>query len=114
VQAQVAEFYLTAIERGSASWRYRYLVQDCLIESYLIVNDPRGAAAILEDRAPSWAAEPGSVGLFKSALIYMQLLGDQENGVRMLKKSLDVFPHTRYLEVVQGHLETVSHPKTVD
>ncbi len=114
VQGKVAEFYLSAIERGSTSWRYRHLVQDCLIESYLIVNDPRGAAAVLEDRAPKWNDDAGSVGLFKSALIYLQLLGDRENGVRMLKKSLDAFPQSRYSKIVRGHLETASHRKAVD
>jgi tetratricopeptide (TPR) repeat protein len=114
VQGKVAEFYLSAIERGSASWRYRHLVQDCLIESYLMVNDPRGAAAILEERAPKWNDDAGSVGLFKSSLIYLHLLGDQENGVRMLKKSLDAFPQSRYSKIVRGHLEAASHRKAVD
>jgi tetratricopeptide (TPR) repeat protein len=114
VRAKVEEFYVSIIERSSDSWRHRNLVQDHLIESYLILGDPLGAARMLERRAPSWAAETGSVGMLKSAMIYLNLLGDQENGVRMLKKCLDAFPRTRYSRVVRGQLETVSHRRAVE
>ncbi len=39
---------------NSASLSYRHLVKDYLIESYLIMGDPLGAAKLLEERAPAW------------------------------------------------------------
>ncbi|MEJ2720642.1 MAG: hypothetical protein P8181_05815 [bacterium] len=113
-QGQATEFYLSAIKKDSASIRYRHLLKDYLIESYLIVGDPLGAAVILENDAPEWKGENGAVGMLKSALIYLKLLDDRENGVRMLKKCLDLFPHTRYSKIIQGQIATLSNQPSAE
>ncbi len=92
---------------------YRHLVKDYLVESYLIMGDPLGAAKLLEERAPSWSGENGAVGLIKSAMIYLHLLDDRENGVRMLEECLDLFPESRYTEIVRQRLDSLSHRQTV-
>ena len=113
VHRKTVEFYLSAIGMDSASLRYRHLVKDYLIESYLLMGDPRGAAMVLEERAPTWSGENGAVGLIKSALIYLNLLDDRENGVRMLEKCLDLFPASRYSGNVRAQLDSLSHRQTV-
>ena len=113
IHRKAVEFYLSAIGKDSASLRYRHLVIDYLIESYLLIDDPRGAAAVLEERSPSWPGENGAVGLIKSALIYLNLLDDRENGVRILEKCLDLFPASRYSGNVRAQLDSLSHRQTV-
>jgi tetratricopeptide (TPR) repeat protein len=113
LHAKAVEFYSSAIDRNVAPIEYRHLVKDYLIESFLIVGDPRGAAETLADRAPSWAGENGSVGFIKSAMIYLNLLNDRENGVRMLEKCLDLFPGSRYSEWVRQRLDSLSRRQTL-
>jgi tetratricopeptide (TPR) repeat protein len=113
VHRKTVEYYLSAIAMNSALLRYRHLVKDYLIESYLIMGDPVGAAKLLEERAPAWTGENGAVGLIKSALIYLNLLDDRENGVRMLEKCLDLFPSSRYLGYVRAKLDSLTRLQTV-
>jgi tetratricopeptide (TPR) repeat protein len=113
IHRKAAEFYVDAIERDSASLRFRHLVFDYLIESYLLVGDPKGAATLLEEKSNDWDGENGAVGLIKSALIYLNLLDDRENGVRMLEKCLDLFPASRYAGIVRARLDSLSHRQTV-
>jgi tetratricopeptide (TPR) repeat protein len=113
VHRKAVDFYAEAIERNTASLSYRHLVKDYLIESYLIMGDALGAAKFLEERAPSWIGDNGAAGLWKSALIYLNLLDDRENGVRMLEKSLDLFPSSRYAGNVRQRLDSLSHRQTV-
>ena len=113
VHRKTVEYYLSAIAMNSASLRYRHLVKDYLIESYLIMGDPAGAARTLEEQAPSWSGENGAVGLIKSAMIYLNLLNDRESGVRMLEKCLDLFPSSRYLGYVRAELDSLTRWQTV-
>jgi tetratricopeptide (TPR) repeat protein len=113
VHRKAVDFYAEAIERNSAAMSYRHLVKDYLIESYLLVGDPLGAAKFLEERSSSWIGENGAVALIKSAVIYFNLLNDREDGVRMLEKCLDLFPSSRYSGIVRQRLDSLSHRQTV-
>jgi hypothetical protein len=43
--------------------------------------------------------------MFKSALIYSTLLDDKESAERILKKSIELFPETRYAKIAQQQLD---------
>jgi hypothetical protein len=48
------------------------------------------------------------VGLYKSALIYLNLLDDRASAVRMLQKCLDAFPSSHYAWIVRARLDRIS------
>ncbi len=106
--SKVEKFYLTAVSKNSASVRYRHLLDDFLMESYIMMDAVREGARMLETEAEKRRGEKRTIGYFKSALVYLNLLNDRENGVRMLKKCLDDSPRSRYSTEVQGQLDTVS------
>ncbi|UCG52871.1 MAG: hypothetical protein JSW58_04765 [Candidatus Latescibacterota bacterium] len=105
---KATEYYLGAIGKDSKHLDNRHVLKDYLIETYLICENPIGAARELSDGADKWRAANGSMALIKSAMIYLNLLDDEENGVRMLKKCLDAFPETRYSRVALRELNRIS------
>ncbi len=105
---KVADFYLDAIGKDSAYLKNRHLLKDFLIEAYLLCGKPREAAVLLGERSEGWRPANASVALLKSALIYLNLLNDRENGVRMLEKCLDLFPETRYARGARQELNRIA------
>ena len=111
--SKVREFYLSAISKNSASVRYRHLLNDFLMESYIMMDAPIEGARTLETEGDAWRGENRTVAYFKSALVYLNLVDDWENGVRMLKKCLDDSPRSRYATVIQGQLDSVFSQEVV-
>jgi tetratricopeptide (TPR) repeat protein len=102
--SRVVEFYEEAIAKNSASVRYRHMLGDCMLESYMMMDAVPDAALDMEELADRLRGEKRTIGYLKTALIYLNLLEDRENGVRMLKKCLDDRPQSRYATEVQGLL----------
>ena len=102
------EFYLQTIGRHIGYLKHPHVLKDFLIESYLIGGKPQVVAELLESHAVRWRVDNGSVGLYKSALIYLRLLHDEKNAVRVLQKSLDVFPTSSYAWIVRAQLDRIS------
>jgi tetratricopeptide (TPR) repeat protein len=102
------KYYLDAIGKDNAYMEHPHVLKDCLIETYLLAGKPAAAARLLEEHSGEWRPANGSVGLLKSALIYMNLLDDRENGVRVLQKCLDLFPPSPYAWIVQKEINRAS------
>lgn len=101
------EFYVEAIGKHIGYLAHPHILKDFLIESYLIAGKPKVVAELLEAHGMKWRTDDGCVGLYKSALIYLNLLHDEENGVRMLQKCLDLFPTSRYAWIVRAQLDRI-------
>lgn len=102
------EYYLDAIARHVGYLEHPFVLQDFFIEAYLIAGRPRDAAELLESQGVNWRVDIGCVALYKSALIYLNLLNDRTNGIRLLQKCLATFPNSRYHSVVRAHLLRVT------
>jgi len=102
------KYYVEAIGRDSASMEHPHVLKDFLIETYLLAGKPAAVGRVLEKYSQEWRAANGTVGFLKSALIYMNLLDDTEDGVRVLQKSLDLFRLSPYAWVVEKKLNRIS------
>ena len=104
-------YYLYVIEKDSAFLRFRHLVKDFLIESYLLMGREEEVAELLLQEGRGWRGDNGAVALFKSGLIYMNLLGDTEKSTAALKKSVELFPQTRYGKITHSQLDRIATPQ---
>ena len=105
---RATDYYASLLERQSKYQGDRLLVEDFLIENYLVLNEGREIAQLLEQKSHKWD-EISSAGAFlKSAVIYSAVLGDDENAVRVLRKSIELFPETRYAKIAQQQLEQIT------
>jgi len=102
------DYYVDAIDRENESMEHPHVVKDFLIEAYLLAGKPADAARLLDEQAERWRPGNGSVALFKSAMIYINLFDDRENGVRMLQKCLDAFPRSPYAWAIERELKRIS------
>lgn len=105
---EAAEIYDGAIAKTAGNEKLSHVLTDFLIEGYLVAEEPTAAAELLGSRAPARRGDKGCVGLYKSGLIYLKLVNDQEKGVGTLQKCLDVFPASRYAWVVREELDRIS------
>ena len=102
---RATEFYLSLIDRTSKYRGDRLLVEDFLIENYLVMGQAKEVAKLLEDRSDEWDEVSSVGGVLKSAVIYSAVLDDRENAVRVLNRSIELFPGTRYAKIAQQQLE---------
>ena len=102
---RATEFYLSLIDRTSKYRGDRLLVEDFLIENYLAMGQAREVAKLLEDRSGEWDEVSSVAGVLKSAVIYSAVLDDRENAVRVLNRSIELFPGTRYAKIAKQQLE---------
>jgi TolA-binding protein len=99
------EFYLSLLERQSKYRGDRLLVEDFLVENYMTMDQAREVAELLEQRSGEWD-EISSIGaVLKSSVIYSAVLDDKENAARVLRKSIELFPQTRYAKIAQQRLD---------
>lgn len=105
------QYYLNIIAKDSAFLPFRHIAKDFLVECYLLMGRVEEVAALLETQGQKWGGENGSVALFKSGLIYMNLLGDREKAAKTFKKSVELFPQTRYSRVTQSQLDRMATPQ---
>jgi tetratricopeptide (TPR) repeat protein len=101
------EFYASLLERQSKYRGDRLLVEDFLIENYLAMNRGREIADLLETRSREWDEISSAGAYLKSAVIYSAVLEDDENATRVLKKSIELFPQTRYAKIAQQQLDRI-------
>ncbi len=106
------EYYLALIARQSKFQGNRLMVEDFLIENFLMMDRPREIASILEKESGGWDESSTVGGMFKSALIYSTLLDDKESAERILKKSIELFPETRYAKIAQQQLDILHKEST--
>ncbi len=102
---RATEFYLSLIDRTSKYRGDRLLVEDFLIENYLVMGQAKEVARLLEDRSDEWDEVSSVGGVLKSAVIYSAVLDDKENAVRVLNRSIELFPGTRYAKIAQQQLD---------
>jgi hypothetical protein len=102
------DYYMGAIARENGYMEHPHVLKDFFIETFMAAGQPGMAARLLEEHGASWRPANGSVALLKSAMIYMNLLDDRENGVRMLQKCLDLFPQSPYAWTVQKKINGIS------
>jgi tetratricopeptide (TPR) repeat protein len=105
---RATEFYVSLLTRQSKYRGDRLLVQDFLIENYLTMGRAEEVAGILEHRSLDWDEVSTVGGMFKSALLYSAILDDYESARRVLKKSIELFPETRYAKIAERQLESFS------
>jgi tetratricopeptide (TPR) repeat protein len=111
---RATEFYVSLLTRQSKYRGDRLLVQDFLIENYLTMGRTEEVAGILENRALDWDEVSTVGGMFKSALLYSAMLDDYESASRVLKKSIELFPETRYAKIAERQLESISKENAGD
>lgn len=102
---RAAEFYTTLLERQSKYRGDRIMVEDYLIENYLAMGKGREMAELLEDRSSEWDEVSSAGAMLRSAVIYSAVLDDEENAARLLKKSIELFPDTRYAKIAEERLK---------
>ena len=106
---RATDYYASLLERQSKYQGDRLLVEDFLIENYLAMDRGKEVAELLVERSRNWD-EISSAGAFlKSAVIYSAVLEDDENAARVLKKSIQLFPQTRYAKIAQQQLDQISN-----
>lgn len=105
---KASEYYLDLMRRDSALIRPRDITKDFFIEANLLVGDAAGAADRLERASGAWMADNAAVARLKSALIYNYILGERENSVGIMQKSLALFSRSRYLRATQRELVRIT------
>jgi tetratricopeptide (TPR) repeat protein len=105
--ARARDYYLTVLERGSASIEPRFLPADCLIEAYLALGDTAGASEALEGALNGVSGEGRLVLRVKRAAIERFLLGHPEKSVDILEKALVLDAGSRYARCVRWELERI-------
>ena len=98
-------FYTSMLERQSKYRGDRMLVEDYLIENYLAMGQAQTMVELLETRSAEWDEASSAGAILKSAVIYSAVLDDKENATRLLKKSIELFPKTRYAKIAEQQLE---------
>jgi len=98
-------YYTSLLERRSKYRGNRMLVEDFLIENYLAMGQGQSVAELLETRSAEWDEVSSAGAMLKSAVIYSAVLDDDENAIRLLKKSIELFPETRYAKIAEQQLE---------
>ncbi len=101
------EFYLSLLERQSKFRGDRGLIEDLLLENFILAGRARDGAALLEEKAGEWDDDTSASGMLKSFLVYSEVLGDSDNAKRILKKCIELFPETRYAKVAEEQLEAL-------
>jgi tetratricopeptide (TPR) repeat protein len=105
---RATDFYTSLITRQSKYRGDRQLVEDYLIENYLAMGKAKEVAEILESRSREWDEVSSVSAMFKSALIYAMILEDKEGAVRVLEKSIELFPQKRYAKIAQRQLDLLN------
>jgi tetratricopeptide (TPR) repeat protein len=105
---KASEFYMDVTGRNSAMIRPRYLPQDYFVEAHLLSGSPRLAAEGLERASATWRGDNAAAARLKSALIYNYILGDGENSVRIMQKSLALSSGSRYLRATRRELDRIA------
>jgi len=98
-------YYTSLLERQSKYRGDRMLVEDYLIENYLAMGQAQSMVELLESRSSQWDEASSAGAMLKSAVIYSAVLDDDENATRLLKKSIELFPETRYAKIAEQQLE---------
>jgi tetratricopeptide (TPR) repeat protein len=106
--ARATEFYLSLISRRSNYSGNRLLIEDFLIENYLIAGRADEVATLLTEESEGWDDASTAGGLFRAAVIYTQILDDPERAARTLEKCIELFPETRYAKIAREQLEVLS------
>lgn len=99
------DFYLSLMQRRSKYAGDRLRVEDFLIENYMMLGQADEVARLLERESTNWDEVASAGGMFKSALIYANVLEDTDSARRILKKCIELFPETRYAKIAQRQLE---------
>jgi len=99
------EFYIELIVKASDYQGNRLMVEDFLIENYMAMGKAEEVAAIMEEQSVDWDEVSSVGGMFRSAVIYSEFLKDDEKALRVLKKSIELFPETRYAKMARKQLE---------
>jgi tetratricopeptide (TPR) repeat protein len=105
---RATDFYVALLTRQSKYRGDRLMVQDFLIENYLAMGRADEVASMLENRAMDWDEASMVGGMFKSAILYSAVLDDSESAKRVLRKSIELFPETRYAKIAQQQLEVLT------
>ena len=108
---QAKDFYLSLISQRSKYGGNRLDVENYLIENYLVLGRAEDVAKLLETESGDWDDLTTAGGLFKSALIYSEVLNDRASAERTLKKCIELFPETRYAKIAQRQLEHLAQGK---
>jgi hypothetical protein len=101
------DFYVSLISKRSKFAGDRFLVQEFLIENYLMTDNAAEIASILEKESTGWDEFSSAGALFRSALIYGEILKDRDNEARILKKCIELFPDTRYAKIAREQLAVI-------
>jgi len=104
---RATDYYASLLERQSKYRGDRLLVEDFLIENYLAMNRGKEIADLLEKRSKEWDEASSAGAYLKSAVIYSAVLEDDENATRVLKKTIELFPQTRYAKIAQQQLDRI-------
>jgi len=107
-------YYLSLLDRSSRFQGSRLLVADLLVENYVSAGQADGAARLLEDAPGQWDTATTVGGLFRSALLYSELLEDNAEAIRILEKCIEMFPETRYAKIAQRQLERLRSASGAD
>jgi len=101
------DYYLSLIARSSNFTGNKYLVQDFLIENYLLTGQVEEIAGILEENSRNWDDQVSAGGLLRSGVVYLELMDDRENAIRVFKKCIELFPGTRFAKIAQEQLSAL-------
>lgn len=102
---RATEYYLSLLERNSSFRGNRLFVADLLVENYVEAGEADAAARLLEDAPGRWDDATTVGGLFRSAQLYADVLGDSNEAQRILEKCIEKFPETRYAKIAQQQLQ---------
>jgi tetratricopeptide (TPR) repeat protein len=108
---RATEYYASLLERQSKYRGNRMLVSDFLIENYLAAGQAKEIAELLERKSGDWDESSWAGAILKSAVIYSAVLDDKENAERVLEKSIELFPETRYAKIAQQQLDSLQSRK---
>lgn len=99
------DYYLDLMNRGSKYTGDRLAVGDLMIENYLTLGRAREVAELLETASSQWDDLTTAGGMFRTAIIYSEILENPEAARRVLKKCIEMFPETRYAKIARRRLE---------
>jgi tetratricopeptide (TPR) repeat protein len=101
------EYYLSLMDRSSKFGGDRFAVADMLVENYLVAGEAQEAAELLQTSSSRWDDASTAGGMYRSALIYSDVLDDPVSARHILEKCIELFPDTRYAKIAQRQLRAL-------
>ncbi len=100
-------FYESLIERRNTLFERGYIVEDYLIENYILADRTEEIVRILSEESDSWGWSRSASALLKGARLCANVLHDTERSSELLKLCMRRFPETRYSRAAERDLAMI-------